>query len=408
MATKKKKKTSSVVTNSVQLDGSLFRSSSSASNSDIWLWGADNLFPVSLDILARSNSIHRGIMKSKAHYISGKGFAYDDNNVVLDNLVKRANGKQSLYEVVKNVIYDKVMTGNAFIEVAIAKGRLLLFHQDATRCRLSKPDAKGNGGDSVIISKDWLHHNKAYDKALPLFPTFEKDSEGVYRSIVHLSDYEPLFEHYGVPAYVAGIIDARIGSKTSNWNESRLDNSFQLSGVMEVQSSEDTDEELASLKNKIQSMYAGSSKAGKVLWMIANDAGGAKFTPISSSNEGDWANLHDISKSDLVTAHSWFVSLSGLDYTTGLSSDRVLNEYNIALSTIITPEQTAIIEALRGILNVVGIDGSSLEFVNKAPIVAKPLYMKVWEARKADGLDYDPDDEQQNIYLANITALNKV
>lgn len=347
-------------------------------------------------------------MKSKAHYISGKGFAYDDKNVVLDNIVRRANGGQSLYEVIKNVVFDKVMTGNAFIEVAILKGRLLLFHQDATRCRLSCPNKEGRGGDSVIISKDWVRHNKTYDKELPLFPTFMQDSEGVYRSIVHISDYEPLFEHYGVPSYVAGIIDARIGSKTSNWNESRLDNSFQLSGVMEVQSSEDTDEELANLKNKIQSMYAGSSKAGKVLWMIANDAGGAKFTPISSSNEGDWANLHDISKYDLVTAHSWFVSLSGLDYTTGLSSDRVLNEYNIALSTIITPEQTSIIEVLREILNVVGIDGSSLEFVNKAPIVAKPLYMKVWEARKADGLDYDPDDEQQNIYLANITALNKV
>ena len=29
--------------------------------------------------------------------------------------------------------------------------------------------------------------------------------------------------------------------------------------------------------------------------------------------------------------------------------------------------------------------------------------MKVWEARKNDGLNYDPDDPEQNLYLAQIT-----
>jgi hypothetical protein len=32
--------------------------------------------------------------------------------------------------------------------------------------------------------------------------------------------------------------------------------------------------------------------------------------------------------------------------------------------------------------------------------------MKVWEARKADGLDYDPDDEKQQFYLSEITKYN--
>ena len=29
--------------------------------------------------------------------------------------------------------------------------------------------------------------------------------------------------------------------------------------------------------------------------------------------------------------------------------------------------------------------------------------MKVWEARKADGLDYDPRDERQQRFLSEIT-----
>ena len=32
--------------------------------------------------------------------------------------------------------------------------------------------------------------------------------------------------------------------------------------------------------------------------------------------------------------------------------------------------------------------------------------MMVWEARKADGLDYDPDDERQRRFLSEITKYN--
>lgn len=405
MAKKKTRKSESVlVTNEVpQISGSLFKSGNSATYDNLWSWGCDNLFPHHIELLARSNAIHRGIMQSKSKYIAGAGFSCDDNNPTLLRIVERANGEQSLAEVMKKVIYDKVMTGNAFIEVAVRKGIVLLFHQDATRCRKSKPNAQGVGGDTVIISKDWANHNKTYDKEVALFPNFTIDEDNVMRSIVHISDYEPSFQHYGVPEYIAGLIDARIGSKTSVWNESRLDHSFQVSGVMEVPSPEDNEEEMLRMKREVERMYAGNNNAGKVLWMIQNDAGGAKFTPIQSNNEGDWANLHDVSKNDLVTAHSWFISLAGLDYTTGISAERMINEYNVALATIIQPAQEQMLIVLRSVLQRFGIDASSLAFINRAPITQKPAYMKIWEARKADGLDYDEADPAQQAYLANIT-----
>ena len=53
-----------------------------------------------------------------------------------------------------------------------------------------------------------------------------------------------------------------------------------------------------------------------------------------------------------------------------------------------------------------GVDAASLPIVNRPPTRSKPLYMKVWEARKADGLDYDPDDERQQRYLSEITRYN--
>ena len=396
----KSKKKGVKIANSIPIGSDILRPASSASNGKIWTWGADNLFPQRLGLLARSNSIHRGIMKSKADYIAGRGFAFDDKNTALQRIVERANGEQSLAEVLKRAIYDKVLTGNGFLEVVIAYGQVLFFHQDATRCRAVK-----NSGH-IVISKDWANHLTQYDVTLPLYPAFELQKDKTMRSIIQLKDYEPMFQHYGVPDYVAGLIDARIGYKTANWNEQRLDNSFQLSGVMEISQDFDNEEQMVALKNQVEKHFAG--KPGQVMFTISNEAGNNRFTPIQSSNEGDWLNLHNVAKEDMVTAHSWYVSLSGLDYTTGLSADRILHEYEVALNTVILTEQAEWLEAIREVLARVGIDGSSLEFINKAPIIEKPIYMKVWEARKADGLDYDENDPAQQVYLANIAKVGGV
>jgi hypothetical protein len=79
-----------------------------------------------------------------------------------------------------------------------------------------------------------------------------------------------------------------------------------------------------------------------------------------------------------VVAHSWFRSLSGLDYSTGFNSERILHEYEIALNTVILTEQEEILEPLRDLLAaVLKVDASSLEFVNRPPTRSKPIYMKV-------------------------------
>jgi hypothetical protein len=96
-----------------------------------------------------------------------------------------------------------------------------------------------------------------------------------------------------------------------------------------------------------------------------------------------------------------------LDYSTGFNSERILHEYEIALNTVILAEQAEILEPMRELFEtVLGIDASSLEFVNRPPTRSKPIYMRVWEARKADGLDYDPQDESQQCFLSEISKYN--
>ena len=129
--------------------------------------------------------------------------------------------------------------------------------------------------------------------------------------------------------------------------------------------------------------------------------------PLTSDNDGDWAELHTQATNDIVVAHSWFRSLSGLDYSTGFNSERILHEYEIALNTVILAEQAELLEPLRELFEtILCVDASSLEFVNRPPTRSKPIYMRVWEARKADGLEYDEKDESQQMFLSEITKYN--
>ena len=371
-----------------------------------WRWGDDNIFPDALALMARRSTTHRRIINDKADYISGKGFACDaERYPELAAFVRRVNGRgESLRQVLNKLAFDKALFGNAFLEVVTdpAHGFLSLYHQDASQCRVARDS------QHVLLHHDWRAFRASEARVLPLYPLFEPQDDGSLRAVIHYKDYEPMFEHYGVPPYIAGFGVSAIAYKTDRWNISRLDNSFQLSGVMMLDSTVDSDAEAERIVRLAEQKFAG--KPGQVMFVI-RDGGeendNSRFIPIASQNEGDWQALHEQAVSDIVVAHSWFRTLSGLDYAGGFSAERILHEYEVALNTVILAEQAELVEPIRGAIGaVLGLDASSLEVVNRPPTRSKPIYMKVWEARKADGLDFDPDDPKQQAFLSEITKYN--
>ena len=343
----------------------------SVQSDKFWRWGDDNLFPNALALMARRSVTHRRIINDKADYISGKGFSCDEGHEpLLAAFIRRVNGDgESLRQVLNKLAFDKALFGNAFLEIVTdAEHSFLAFHhQDASRCRVARDSAH------ILLHHDWAAFNAAEARTLPLYPAFERQEDGTLRAMIHYKDYEPMFEHYGVPPYIAGFNVSAIAYKTDKWNISRLDN------------------------------------PGQVMFVIRDGGEGdnSRFIPIASQNEGDWQALHEQAVSDIVVAHSWFRTLSGLDYASGFSAERILHEYEVALNTVILGEQAELTEPVReAITSILGIDASSLQVINRPPTRSKPIYMKVWEARKADGLDYDPDDERQQAFLSEITKYN--
>lgn len=375
-----------------------------ATSSDYWSWGSNNRFPEALALLSRNSTTHRRIINDKADYISGKGFTFDGAVPLLGDFVAKVNGEEeSLRQIVNKLAFDKALFGNAFLEVVTDENHsfLSLYHQDASLCRVAK-DSK-----HILLHHNWTAYRRDEAVQLPIYPNFEGFDDGTLRAVIHYKDYEPMFRHYGVPQYIAGMNVSAIAYKTDRWNIARLDNSFQLSGVMMLDNAVDSEAEAQQVARMAEERFAGNP--GQVMFILkkgyAND--NSRFIPISSQNDGDWKALHEQATSDIVVAHSWFRSLSGLDYSSGFNAERILHEYEVALNTVILAEQAEIMEPIvRLLAEVGGIDASSLAIINRPPTRSKPIYMKVWEARKADGLEYDAEDERQQCFLSEISKYN--
>lgn len=347
-------------------------------------FGSDNLFPQAIAGLTRKSPLHRGILNNKVIYISGKGFNASGR---IESYIGQVNPNENFRSVWVKILKDFYEFGNAYLEVVKGNGFLNIFHKDATRCRVNKE------GDGVIVHPDWEKFNSQRDKAVefPLFPNFDA-VEGQQRCIYHFKRYEPEYTFYGIPDWIGAMDAAAIAYKTNKWNLSRLDNSFNSSGVLVVNGKMTTND-AKELKKKFKEEFTGEDNQGKILFIAKHlgEGGSTEFTPISTTNEGDWMELHRQSEADLIISHNWYRALSGIADNTGFDTNRIRTEYEVALSTIISSDQMWFLDQFIRVFEIGGIQGE-IEVINKAPVSIVDLIeinkvLKVGQAVNMLGLD---------------------
>lgn len=342
-------------------------------NTKDWIdFGSDNLFPQAIAALNRQSPVHRGILNNKAIYTKGKGFSFDEKNIKLKTFIEKSDGKNNnLIKTIGNCIVDKYHSGNAYLEIVKGIGFINVFHRDYTTARVHKE------GKHILFYSDWAHVSQAKGgeiKKIPIYPEFEK-VDGNLRSVIHFKCYEPEFQHYGLPDWIAAMDAAGICYKTNKWNLSRLDNSFVGSGVLLVEGNFNGAKERKDLKTKILKEFTGEGKQGKLMVAVKQLGEGGKaaqsiFTPFNDVKDADWLSLHKQSIQDLIISHNWFRSLSGLAEAGQMgNTQQIRNEYQIAINTVVSAEQEIYLGEIKNLLkNELKIDSSSLAFINKPPV----------------------------------------
>ncbi|KAF0128190.1 MAG: phage-like protein [Bacteroidetes bacterium] len=371
-----------------------------SNTSEFIAFGEDNLLPTQLNKLAREVPVHRAILNSKTNYVIGKGLA-SKNPVIADFINHPNNSQNNLSTILKRLVFDYFTHGNAWIEIVTDSKMSFLFvyHIDASKIRIA------SNTQEIIIHPDWENYkgkNDANASRLPLYPAFEKKPDGVFHSAYHIKDYEPEFYYYGLCSYFAGLRSIIITGLANVWNQKRLEKSFSSPGLLIIPGVND-DADADALDAEFQNhMGALSESASEIIIQYLSDLGpgqsaqAAQYIDFVKHEEGNWIALHQQAEMSLITIHNWFRTLTPYsDDKSGFDKNRIISEYEIAMSSIIKPHQDMFIEHLLKLMSDFNMPTDELVFINEPPIVQINPYKFVWEVRRDSGLDFDKNDPIQ-------------
>ena len=324
-------------------------------------FGDDNLFPQYLAELKRKSSTNRSVLAQKTIFTSGAKFVC--NNPELERFVEDVNADhESLRDVFKKLADDYYTFGNAYMECVVYDGGINLYHLDATKVRMSKTNKE------VYINSDWCRYwdNDEKITRLPIYPRVAHN-----KFVVHFKDYEPTFNYYGLPDYVAALEHIAVDFEIGKWNHTKFKNGFQPSAIVEI-SGDMGEDEAKKLVREAQKKFVGEGNNGKIMFIVKNgDTSPANVSIIKDDQEGSWLDLQRVTDQNIITAHRWQPSLSGI-----VSSGKMNNTgseiriaYDLAMTTVIKDTSELLLNGIRKVLyNELGFDPRDLKIHYEPPV----------------------------------------
>ncbi len=101
----------------------------------------------------------------------------------------------------------------------------------------------------------------------------------------------------------------------------------------------------------------------------------------------------------MLSIHNWYKTLcSFFGEKTGFDTQRIINEYEIALNTSITSTQRRYLNLFESIFVAFSYDSSDLKFDNQSPVYRLNPVKYIWELRRDAGLDFDENDPKQKLF----------
>ncbi len=349
-----------------------------------------NLFPNNLAEKARKASTHHSILASKHVYTCGDDLMYVDaagepyvpgTDTEFDEYIEKVNAKdESLYDVFCDAVKDYIYTANADLQ-AIRKKigdtgniRVNIEHMDTTNVRVGKKDKDGIIG-FVYFSNDhdWrevrIKRWKKDQKQVTRLKVFKAGAREE-KSVIHIKEYEPGFQYYGIPDYIGALISIEIEYRIPKFNLDRLDNGFMPSALVQLIGDPPDDMTPKQYIEKFVSSFTGEGKTSKVIVELIDDKEQAALIELFEAvKTGDFTELQKLTAENIISAHRWFPALAGLSIAGQLGSvQQILNEYEIAHATVIPAYRKAIIPSLNKLIAEAGFDKRISGVKNIMPI----------------------------------------
>lgn len=315
--------------------------------------GSSNIYINDLAKRKMRSPTHSAVLKSKLVFTAGLGFIYKRNDKIIELTPKmqeyvdniNADG-ESLFKVYKKVQGDYIDFGNGYPQVVKVGKRLNIFHTDATTVRISQ-DKK-----VAYMSNFWRDITND-----PLFPRKDFDIQDIsllntdQEYLIHIKNYVPEYNTYGVIDHSAALKDADIEYKVSTFNLDKLENGFFPSVLIQMFGDAPDDKTAEDYANELKVNFTGEGKSRKfLLQLLEQGVEGAKIHEFKGAEEGEFTELKQLAKESIIEAHRWHPALMMLTPGKLANSSDIRTAYEMVKNTVIPDYRDAVIPIFQNLL----------------------------------------------------------
>ena len=374
-----------------------------------WIeYGTDdwrNLYPQFLIDLYYSSSISAAIINATAEMISAENLIIENDEdrdlearVKLQNFMDRANGNESLHEVIKKVAFDFKLQGAFALNLVWSKDRTQIaevYHVGVDKLRCARPDEFGKT-KGYYISSDWSNtrQNKPY-----YVPAFNANDRTSANQILYSGLYSPNMNSYFTPDYVSCNNWALIDSRVSEFHLNNISNGFSGSFMINFSNGVPTQEERLQIEQSLTEKFTGTNSGKFVLTFSDDKTRTPEIQAISPSDlDKQYLALQELLTQNILSGHRvTSPMLMGIKNESGLGSnvDELNSAANFYLNTVVKPFQDQIVKQLRKIFQINNMD-MPVNFVQLKPITleftSQDLKAVMTEAEIREELGLEPLD----------------
>jgi len=313
-------------------------------------WGESNLFVDFLYDLLDFSPIHNAAVRAKVDNATGTGYEVD----------YRINTKETINDVLKQIFFELIVTGNVFLEIIWKNDRsegIAGFHVIPSKfMRCHKPVEDGGDVTKYLYSKDWANYKKK-NVGMIEFVSFDPKNY-TDRQIVHLKSYQPGYLYYGSPTYLSVVNDIRLNHEITVFNLAQMINGGSPSlWVHFNQNAPDSQIEQETILRNIEDRYVGSNNAGRVIVSYGEASEKPDITQIGTSiSQGFYAEVFELVQKQILSGHQIVDgSLLGLPNPGGFTSsaDQLDTAYKLFMNTSIKPLQNFVTREIEPLIQLI-------------------------------------------------------
>ena len=340
-----------------------------------------NLYPQFIIDLYYSSSISAAIINATAEYISAENLVIEDEDdrdnearIKLQNFMNRANGSESLHEVIKKIAFDFKLQGSFALNIVWSNDRTEIaeiYHVGVEKVRCARPDEFGKT-KGYYISTDWSNTRQHKPYYVPAFNVNDRTSPN---QLLYSGLYSPNMNSYFTPDYVSCNNWALIDSRISEFHLNNISNGFAGSFMISFANGIPTQEERMQIERSLTDKFCSETNSGKFVLTFSDDKTRTpEITPISSSDlDKQYLALQDLLTRNILSGHRCTSPmLMGIKSDTGLgnNADELNSAANFYLNTVVKGFQDQIVKVLRKIFQVNNMD-MPVQFVQLKPITTR-------------------------------------